>query len=101
MNIELCAQCLYSACTNKIPKNSTPEAIEKWNMAKNEVVSLISNTLDHNVLIRILDSQAVFSANSLWSNIHSKLAPQTFVNKGRIWLKWEGLKLKGNIEQYS
>ena len=100
MNIELCAWCLYSVCTNQAPDDSTPESLEKWNLASDEAVSLISNKLDHNVFISVVDSHTVCSANSLWSKIHSKFAPQTFINKGRIWLRWECLKFNGNIEEY-
>ncbi|MBW0477125.1 hypothetical protein O181_016840 [Austropuccinia psidii MF-1] len=82
------------------PKNSSPETLEKWNLANDEAVALISNKLHHNVFISIVDSQTVCSANSLWTKIHSKFAPQTFVNKGRVWLQWECLKFNGNIEEY-
>ncbi|MBW0491917.1 hypothetical protein O181_031632 [Austropuccinia psidii MF-1] len=100
MNIELCARRLYTVCTSQVPENATPKALEKWNLAKNKAVSLISNMLHHNVFISIVDSQTVCSANSLWTKIHSKFAPQTFVNKGRVWLRWECLKLNGNIKEY-
>ncbi|MBW0482878.1 hypothetical protein O181_022593 [Austropuccinia psidii MF-1] len=95
MNIELCARRLYLVCTSQ-----TPETLEKWNMANNKAVSLISNKLDHSVFIRVVDSDTICSAYSLWSKIHSKFAPQTFINKGRIWLQWECLKFHGNIEEY-
>ncbi|MBW0460659.1 hypothetical protein O181_000374 [Austropuccinia psidii MF-1] len=100
VNIELRARRLYSVCTNQAPDDSTPESLEKWNLANDEAVSLISNKLDHNVFISVVDSHTVCSANSLWSKIHSKFAPQTFINKGRIWLRWECLKFNGNIEEY-
>ncbi|MBW0532418.1 hypothetical protein O181_072133 [Austropuccinia psidii MF-1] len=100
MNIELRARRLYSVCTNQAPDDSTPESLEKWNLANDEAVSLISNKLNHNVFISVVDSHTVCSANSLWSKIHSKFAPQTFINKGRIWLRWECLKFNGNIEEY-
>ncbi|MBW0507638.1 hypothetical protein O181_047353 [Austropuccinia psidii MF-1] len=100
MNIKLRAQHLYSVCTSQAPKNSSPKTLEKWNLANNEAVALLSNNLHHNVFIRIVDSQTVHSANSLWTKIHSKFAPQTFVNKGRVLLRWEYLKFNGNIEEY-
>ncbi|MBW0507776.1 hypothetical protein O181_047491 [Austropuccinia psidii MF-1] len=100
MNIEIRARRLYTVCTNKVPENSTPEALEKWNLANNEAVSLISNKLHHNVFISIVNPQTVCSTNSLWTKIHSKFAPQTFVNKGRVWLQWECLKFNGNIKEY-
>ncbi|MBW0512781.1 hypothetical protein O181_052496 [Austropuccinia psidii MF-1] len=100
MNIELRARRLYSVCTNQTPSDSTPESLEKWNLANDEAVSLISNNIDHNVFISVVDSHTVCSAHSLWSKIHSKFAPQTFINKGRIWLRWECLKFNGNIEDY-
>ncbi|MBW0535057.1 hypothetical protein O181_074772 [Austropuccinia psidii MF-1] len=100
MNIELRARRLYSVCTSQAPENSTPETLERWNMANDEAVSLISNKIDHNVFISIVDSVTVCSAYSLWSKIHSKFAPQTFINKGGIWLQWECLKFNGNIEEY-
>ncbi|MBW0462469.1 hypothetical protein O181_002184 [Austropuccinia psidii MF-1] len=84
MNIELRARRLYSVCTSQAPENSTPETLEKWNMANDEAVSLISNKIDHNVFISVVDSVTVCSAYSLWSKIHSKFAPQTFINKGKI-----------------
>ncbi|MBW0540859.1 hypothetical protein O181_080574 [Austropuccinia psidii MF-1] len=100
MNIELRARRLYTVCTSQVPENATPEALEKWNLANDEAVSLISNKLHHNVFISIVDSRTVCSANSLWTKIHSKFAPQTFVNKGRVWLRWECLKFNGNIKEY-
>ncbi|MBW0506894.1 hypothetical protein O181_046609 [Austropuccinia psidii MF-1] len=100
MNIELRARRLYAVCTSQTPETSTPETLEKWNMANNKAVSLISNKLDHNVFISIVDSETICSTYSLWSKIHSKFAPQAFINKGRIWLQWESLKFNGNIEEY-
>ncbi|MBW0463937.1 hypothetical protein O181_003652 [Austropuccinia psidii MF-1] len=76
MNIELRAQRLYTVYTNQVPENSTPEALEKWNLANNEARKL-----------------------SL-EKIHSKFAPQTFVYKGRVSLQWECLKFNGNIKEY-
>ncbi|MBW0531561.1 hypothetical protein O181_071276 [Austropuccinia psidii MF-1] len=101
MNIELCAQRLHSVCTNQAPSYSTPELLEKWNLANDEVVSLISNKIDHNVLISVLDSHTVCSAHSLWSKIHSEFAPQTFINKGRIRLRWECIVIPNEILAYS
>ncbi|MBW0545524.1 hypothetical protein O181_085239 [Austropuccinia psidii MF-1] len=98
MNIELWARRLYSICTSQGPKNSSPETLEKWNLANNEAVALISNKLHQNFFVSIMDSQTVCSVNSLWTKIHSKFAPQTFVNQGRFWLRWECLKFNGNIE---
>ncbi|MBW0524993.1 hypothetical protein O181_064708 [Austropuccinia psidii MF-1] len=100
MNIELRERRLYSVCTSQAPKNSTPETLEKWNMANDKAVSLISKKIDHNVLISVVASVTICSAYSLWSKIHSKFAPQRFINKGRIWLQWECLKFNGNIEEY-
>ncbi|MBW0523148.1 hypothetical protein O181_062863 [Austropuccinia psidii MF-1] len=100
MNIEPCARRLYTVCTSQVPENATPEALEKWNLANNKAVSLISNKLHHNVFISIVESRTVCSANSFWTKIHSKFAPQTFVNKGRVWLRWECLKFNGNIKEY-
>ncbi|MBW0537045.1 hypothetical protein O181_076760 [Austropuccinia psidii MF-1] len=100
MNIELWEQRLYSVCTSQAPKNSSPKTLENWNLANDEAVALISNKLHHNVFMSIVDSQTVCIANSLWTKIHSKLAPHTFVNKGRVWLQWECLTFNGNIEEY-
>ncbi|MBW0469347.1 hypothetical protein O181_009062 [Austropuccinia psidii MF-1] len=40
MNIELCAQRLYSVCTNQTPENSTPDSLENgtWLMTKQSVL---------------------------------------------------------------
>ncbi|MBW0493744.1 hypothetical protein O181_033459 [Austropuccinia psidii MF-1] len=95
MNIDLRARRLYSVC-----KSQTPETLEKWNMANNKAVSLISNKLDPNVFISIVDSVTICSAYSRWWKIHSKFTPQTFINKGRIWLQWKCLQFNGNIEEY-
>ncbi|MBW0495512.1 hypothetical protein O181_035227 [Austropuccinia psidii MF-1] len=76
------------------------EVNRKWNLANHEAVSLISNKLHHNVFISIFNSQTVCSANSLWTKIHLKFAPQTFVYNGRVWLRWECLKFNGNIKEY-
>lgn len=100
MKIHLCSKDLLDVCEKEPAEDANATTIKKWNKASYEAVGIITSRINQTVFIEVMNSKTEDNACLLCTKINSQYASTTALNRGRVWMEWEALCFKGDLQSF-
>ncbi|MBW0508537.1 hypothetical protein O181_048252 [Austropuccinia psidii MF-1] len=100
MKIYLRSRDLLEVCEKLVPSDASTSAVNKWTRASFEAINLITTRITERVFREVINSETIVNSRELWSKITEQYASKRAVNRGRVWMDWQGCFYDRNLQSY-